>query len=111
MAHSPVFHVMFTSPMAEESKSNVVEISDFHPEPVHAMVRYCYEAHIDAATLDGEWGEEVFQLADKYDIDQLKAHIEKHFEKKLTAENILKMAVLADSHSAPRLRKVGNYQS
>ncbi len=106
MACSPAFRVMFSNPSAE-SKSGVVEINDFRPEPVRALLHYCYQGRLDDATKDGDDVVEIFQLADKYCIDDLKALLERHFiDKRLTVENVIDLAVLADTHSAGNLKKV-----
>jgi hypothetical protein len=59
---------------------------------------------------DGELIAEVFQLADKYDINDLKAILEKHYtDKRLNLGNVVSMAVLADTHSAEKLNEVGGW--
>jgi hypothetical protein len=109
MACSPAFRAMFSNP-SEESKSGVIEISDFPPEPVRALVRFCYQGFLDDATMDGDGAVEIFQLADKYLIDDLKATLEEHFiNKRLSVGNVIEMAKLADMHSAPKLKKVGSF--
>ncbi len=98
---------MFSSP-SEESKTGVIKISDFHPESVRAMISYCYQGYLDNATMDSEWAVEIFKLADKYWIDDLKAQLEEHFiDKRLSRGNVIEMAKLADAHSAKKLKKVG----
>ncbi len=43
-----------------------------------------------------------------YCIDHLKALLEKHFvNKRLSVGNVVTMAVLADTYTAPKLREVG----
>jgi hypothetical protein len=108
MACSPAFQEMFTNPAMEESESGEVKITDFQrPEPMRALIRYCYQGHLDDATMDGDGAVEIFKLADKYLIDDLKAHMEKYFiRKRLCVENVIEMAVLADAHSAVKLKKV-----
>ncbi len=110
MTSSPVFHTMFTNPEAEESRTGVVKITQFHhPEPMRAVLRFCYLGTLDNATMDGEWATEIFELADKFRIDDLKALLEKHFiDRTLNVENVVEMAALADSHSAPKLMEVGS---
>jgi hypothetical protein len=110
MACSPVFEALFTNPASEESKSNVIEITDFQrPEPMRALVRYCYQGLLDDATKDGDGAVEIFQLADKYLIDDLKTQLEEHFiDKRLSVGNVIEMAKLADMHSAPKLKKVAS---
>jgi hypothetical protein len=109
MANSPVFRVMFTSPVAEECKSGVVKITDFKEvEPMRAVIKFCYQGRLDAETMDGEGAVETFKLADRYCIADLKALFEKHFiAKTLSVENVVAMAVIADTYSAKELREVG----
>jgi hypothetical protein len=100
---------MFSHPESEEFQSGVVKVTDFkEPEPMRALVRYCYQGQLDTETMDGEGAVEIFKLADRYCIAGLKALLEKHFaNKRLSVENVVTMAVLADMHSAPKLKEVG----
>ncbi len=107
MACSPVFRAMFTHPFAEESKSGIVKITDSkEPAPMRALLSYCYRGYLDAETMDGEWTVEIFSLACKYRIDDLKALMEKHYIGMLSAGNVVAMAVLADVYSADKLKEV-----
>jgi hypothetical protein len=108
IANSPVFRAMFINPAAEEFHSSVVKITDFkEPEPMRAILRYCYQGRLDDATMEGEWTVEIFKLADRYCIADLKALLETHFiDKRLRVGNAVAMAVLADMHSANKLKKV-----
>ncbi len=108
MAHSPIFHRMFTRPIAEEFKSSVVKVTDFkEAAPMHVMIRYCYKGFLDDATMDGEWAVETFKLAEKYCIVGLKAQLERNFiDKTLSVENVVSMVVLADTYFAHKLKEV-----
>jgi hypothetical protein len=101
---------MFSHPEAEEYQSGTIKVTDFkEPEPMRALVRYCYQGQLDTETMDGE-GEgavETFKLADRYCIAGLKALLEKHFaDKRLSVENVVALAVLADTYTAPKLKEV-----
>jgi speckle-type POZ protein len=113
MAHSPIFHAMFTHKEAEEFQSGTVKITDFEePEPMRAVVRYCYLGCLDAAAMEDNCAVEIFKLADRYCIKGLKSILERHFlEKRLSKENVIALAVLADAHSAPKLKEVGRSES
>ncbi len=75
---------------------------------MRALICYCYQGFLDDATKDGEGAVEIFKLADKYCIDNLKAALEGHFtDKRLSVENVIEMAKLADAHSAGKLMEVG----
>ncbi len=107
MAHSPIFRSMFTHPEAQEYQSGVIKITDFtQPEPMRAVVRYCYQGLLDDATLHGDGAVEIFKLADRYCIAGLKALLEKYFDKGLSVENVVAMAVLADTYTALKLKEV-----
>jgi hypothetical protein len=101
---------MFSHPESEEFQSGTIKITDIQePEPMRALVRYCYQGQLDAATMDGEGAVEIFKLADRYCIAGLKALLERHFiEKRLSEENVVAMAVLADTYTAPTLKEVGS---
>jgi hypothetical protein len=92
---------MFSHPESEEYQSGVVKITDF------ILVRYCYHGQLDTKTMDGEGVVEILKLADRYCIKELKAALEKHFvDKRLSKENVVAMAVLADTYSAPKLKEM-----
>ncbi len=103
---------MFTRPLAEEYQTGVIKITDFKdPEPMRAVISYCYLGHLDAATMDGKWAVEIFKHADRYCIKELKAILERHFiEKRLSVKNVVALAVLADTHSATKLKEVSSSQ-
>ncbi len=71
MAHSSFFWEMFTNPMAKEFQIGVVKIPD--EEPMRSLIRYFYNGHLDAETMDGQWALETFKLADLLYVDGLKA--------------------------------------
>jgi len=48
----------------------------------------------------------VFQLADKYHMEELKSAMEKRLVENLSTANVVEMAALADAYSAQGLRKV-----
>jgi hypothetical protein len=101
---------MFTHQEAEEFQSGTIKVTDFkQPEPMRALVRYCYQGQLDDATMDGEWAVEIFKLADRYCVAGLKGQLEKHFvDKRLSKENVVAMAVLADTYTAPKLKEVSS---
>ncbi len=77
---------------------------------MRALLRYCYQGQLDAETMEGEWTVEIFTLACKYRIDNLKALLQKHYiEKKLSVGNVVGMAALADTYSAEKLKEVGYF--
>ncbi len=94
----------------DESQSGTIKVADCslnQPEPMRALVHYCYQGQLDDATMDGKWAVETFELADRYCVAGLKGQLEKHFvDKRLSKENVVAMAVLADTYTAPKLREV-----
>lgn len=116
-AHSPVFREMFVSPASLEADTGVVtEKSIPNPAAFQEFIRYCYKGDSMApwngeyeGVFGGDLGVAVYQLADKYCVDSLKAKTEKFLVDGLTSINLMERIVLADSHSADILKQVGGF--
>jgi len=101
-ARSPVFKAMFQSNM-KENESGTVEIEDIQQEVVLEFLQYIYTGTI---SLNFEkYGEELFAVADKYQVDQLKGACENEMISKLDAENCIEMLLLGDRYKARNLKK------
>jgi hypothetical protein len=93
-----------------------IHVHNFPLDCVRAVLHYCYHG-----CLDGDDGEEdgwekgrhsegrdvqIFQLADKCGVVGLKEMMEGRLARKVTHSNVVQIALLADTHSAPGLKKV-----
>uniref|UniRef100_A0A0K0E8B6 BTB domain-containing protein n=1 Tax=Strongyloides stercoralis TaxID=6248 RepID=A0A0K0E8B6_STRER len=98
---SSVFDAMFNSDVTE-TQSNTLKIDDFRLEVVKEMLRYIYTDiylnKVDMVT-------EIYMIADKYDIIDLKKIAEKHLIKTTSVDNSCKYLVLADTYSNDTLKK------
>ncbi|KAI1712354.1 BTB/POZ domain-containing protein [Ditylenchus destructor] len=102
---SEVFRKMFSLPL-EESKNGIVEIEDFSADSVSAMLEYMYTGVVQIeVNANGNLFMELLALADKYDVIPLKEMCEDFIASRLTTENFLQTAMLADRFSAAKLKK------
>jgi len=105
VAHSPILREMLTNPMAVEAETGVVHEKLFPVvEAVRALICYCTDGNY-ASKVGNETVATVFQLADKYLMDELKSAMEKRLVENLSTANVVEMVVLADAYSAQDLRK------
>ena len=90
MLRSPVFAAMLTSGMSESS-NNTVAIGDFQAKTVKKMVEFLYtdECSIDDCTE----AMDLFLIADKYEITELKRNVELHLMRNIQVDksNILEL--------------------
>ncbi|KAI1701515.1 BTB/POZ domain-containing protein [Ditylenchus destructor] len=100
---SEVFRKMFSLP-TEEAKSGIVEIEDFSPEAISAMLEYMYTGVVENEVME-KLALALLALADKYAVIPLKDMCEVSLAFKLTATNVLRAAVFADRYSASKLKK------
>ncbi|KAH9374608.1 hypothetical protein HPB48_017400 [Haemaphysalis longicornis] len=100
-ARSVVFASMFEHDM-EETKKNLVEITDLDYETMRRTVRFMYTDQ--APDIDAK-AEDLLVAADKYGLDRLKALCEKALCSKVCAETAATLLFLADMHSADQLKR------
>lgn len=93
---------MFKHAETKESQTGVVTVTDHTSEAVSDMLEYMYSGQLK--NLD-KMAEELFQLADKYNISNLKKICEEILIKKLSLDNACRLLMLADLHSANDLKK------
>ena len=96
-AASPVMAVMFQPGNFREGSTRSVQINDFGPEIFQQMLRYVYTG---VAPDMLKHLEDLFKIADKYQITSLKLECEQVMSDRLTLENVVQRLELADSHSA-----------
>ena len=97
---SPVFAAMF-QPDRQQKRTNEVEIKDVTPAAFKALLRFIYTGRCQV----GMWAEDLFMAAIKYDIKDLIQIGAKEMEKKLTADNVVRLLILSDLHQASDLKE------
>ena len=98
---SSVFNRMFRVRMKEVNEGRVV-IEDMEPEVLEELLQFMYSGQVSAKV--GDICVELFQAADKYDIEPLKVICELEMTKKVTPENALEMFMAAEVHDAKLLK-------
>ena len=100
-ARSPVFARMFEHDM-QESSNNKVEVDDIDPEVLKEMLTYIYTDRVPnmKSVACG-----LLYVADKYQLDQLKALCEQHLSYSLQVDNAARLIQLAYMHNAPQLKR------
>ncbi|XP_057318314.1 speckle-type POZ protein B-like [Microplitis mediator] len=98
-ARSPVFFAMFTHEM-KEKKENTVTISDIDPEIFEKILKFIYTDNIDDLDADAEC---LLELADKYQLLELKRLCEESLSKSVSIDNAIQLMILADLHNADKL--------
>uniref|UniRef100_A0A0K0FG94 Speckle-type POZ protein-like (inferred by orthology to a human protein) n=1 Tax=Strongyloides venezuelensis TaxID=75913 RepID=A0A0K0FG94_STRVS len=100
-ARSPAFHDIFTS-ASDEPQTNIVEIKDFSVEVVEKMLKYIYKDEVSDIE---DMANEIFEIANKYKLDRLKAISEQFMCNSLTTDNVLERFALSDKYPTERLKK------
>jgi speckle-type POZ protein len=98
-ARSPVFAAMFQHD-TQQNRTIEVEIKDVTPAAFRALLRFIYTGHCQV----GLWAEDLFMAAIKYEIKDLIQIGAKEMEKKLTADNAVRLLILSDLHQANDLK-------
>ncbi|CRK97102.1 CLUMA_CG010456, isoform A [Clunio marinus] len=91
---SPVFEIMFAGNFKESTSSSQV-ISDVSAEVFGEMLHFLYKSKINNL----EYAEDLLAIADRYQIDDLKAPLEFHLFLKLDDDNADRFFQLADRHN------------
>ncbi len=100
-AHSPVFKRMFETDMREKRES-CSSLDDVTPDIVEKLLTCMYTGIVP--NLEEELAMELLQVAGKYQITHLTALCEVALCDNLTVDNAVDRILLADTHSASRLR-------
>lgn len=103
--HSPVFRQMLANPNFTEGRFGIIKIDDFGAGPVLGLLCYLSRGFIPEES-KRECGQELFRLADKYELLDLRAHMAFHLAASLTEYNVSGVALLASMHRAKRLKLV-----
>ncbi|XP_035226571.1 uncharacterized protein LOC118198898 [Stegodyphus dumicola] len=102
-ARSAVFCRMFETEM-KESVRNSVDISDVDPDIMDDMLLYMYSGCL-SKPLDDDRAEELYAVADKYEISALKEKCSTYFISRLSASNVYRVLQLANLRSDDNLHK------
>ena len=100
-ARSPVFRAMFQHD-TKESKENRVVISDCEPDVVEAMLKFIYTGDVPKLK---EMAHDLFTIADKYQLQQLKKMCEGALLEELDVGNAADTLALAAMHNLVQLKK------
>ena len=100
-ARSPVFANMFEHDM-QEKQTNRIEINDVRAEVLKQMLVYIYT---DGVPKIKEMANDLLYVADKYQLDNLKAMCERHLSYNLQVSNAAHTVQLAHMHNAPKLKE------
>ncbi|MED6123475.1 hypothetical protein PIB30_049486 [Stylosanthes scabra] len=98
---SPVFKGMLENDM-KESRSGTINVSDIKCDTLREFVNYLYTAE---ATLDDHKAHVLLMLGEKYQVNHLKEHCEKHLISSLNWDNAMPNYTFACSYNAKILRK------
>lgn len=101
-ARSPVFARMFESDM-EEKRSGCVRIEDASSTVMKQALYYIYTGKIDDLTLTH--APELYSVADKYEIMDLKSRCSEFMVKNLDAESACEILIIADLHNDEKLKE------
>ncbi|XP_014210610.1 speckle-type POZ protein-like [Copidosoma floridanum] len=99
-SRSPVFSAMFTHDM-KENKESRIDIEDFDGKTLKAMLDFIYTGNFDE---DGCEISNLFVVADKYAIDNLKNWCEHKLIKSLKVDNAITYLVLSDKCNSMNLK-------
>ena len=99
-AASPVMAAMFSRENYKEGQTKSARIDDADPEVFHQMLRYLYTG---VAPKMSEYVEDLFVVADKYQISALKEECEQLMVSSLSVDNVVRRLELAYAHSASTL--------
>ena len=105
-ARSPVFKRMLESDMVEK-KSRVIEIKQLNSDIVQEMLKFIYTGKciVNDATIDPQFVKQLFEAADMYQLDSLKAYCGDVLIPSLVPDNALSLLLLGDMYSAEKLKK------
>uniref|UniRef100_A0A0K0FQ10 Speckle-type POZ protein-like (inferred by orthology to a human protein) n=1 Tax=Strongyloides venezuelensis TaxID=75913 RepID=A0A0K0FQ10_STRVS len=100
-ARSPVFCEILKD-KSEASQTNIVEIKNFSTEIVRNMLKYIYT---DEVSVIQEQANQIFEIANEYKLDRLKAFSEQSMCNSLTTDNVLERFALSDKYPTERLKE------
>ena len=102
-ARSPYFAAMFRNDQSKESHDARIVLTDIPANVFELLLDFIYTDHIPLAAID-QHAVELFNAADKYQLDSLRARCEARLCSMLTVENVCDTLLLAELHSALPLK-------
>ena len=103
-ARSPVFRAMLSSELSEKRDGNI-DIKDFSPDVIEAMLKFMYASTVPSNDEDREHLAEVLKAADQYQLDLLKTECENTLCRGLKINNCLISLILGDMYQAEVLKR------
>ncbi|XP_044001178.1 speckle-type POZ protein-like [Aphidius gifuensis] len=103
-SNSPVFTAMFEHKETKESIENIVELKDIHSVVCKIMLNFLHTNYLPSATIS-YFKNSLLQVADKYQLDKLKALCEEAFYEELKIDNAAETLMTADLYDAQQLKK------
>ncbi|KAL3682622.1 hypothetical protein R1sor_000644 [Riccia sorocarpa] len=100
---STVFQRMFDTEM-NEKKSGIIRVEDTPAPVLRSLVNYCYTAEIEFT--EEAPPNELLKVADKYEIEDLKAVCEDELSKHISKDNLSKRVTLARLYNAKKLDRM-----
>jgi len=101
-ARSNVFKAMFEHSL-KESETGLVNVEEIDVDTVKHMLQFMYTGNVPELSVDVAMG--LLAAGDRYALDDLKVICEKFLGKSLEVDNIMQVLVLADLHSAEKLKR------
>ncbi|XP_014300756.1 TD and POZ domain-containing protein 2-like [Microplitis demolitor] len=101
-AHSPYFYAMLTTNM-KEAIENRITIENFSLDVITEMLEFFYTGKTKASN-DVDVALKTIEVAEMYQISELKEICESTLIKKMTINNVLSIASVADDLNVTRLR-------
>lgn len=98
---SPVFEKMFSHQM-KENITNVVVVEETDPDIFKEMLSFIYTGEVDNLETMACG---LYELANRYDISNLKLLCEEFLEGSLSSNNVIPILELADCHNSMNLKK------
>jgi len=98
---SSYFKNAFSSNMVE-SRSDVIPINDVRPKVFKALLQHIY---LEEFEIEDDILEDLFKLANEYNMKKLSTDCQKKLIKKITIENAISYVLFAEKYGAEKLRK------
>ncbi|CAF1415106.1 unnamed protein product [Adineta steineri] len=99
-ARSNVFLTMFQQKDTTEMTSSILILNNYNSSSIDLFLQYLYSD--TCIFTDDKKAEDILELADKYNVESLKNLAEDYFI--LNKDNCLRLLILADQHTATRLK-------
>uniref|UniRef100_A0A0K0EVZ1 Speckle-type POZ protein-like (inferred by orthology to a human protein) n=1 Tax=Strongyloides venezuelensis TaxID=75913 RepID=A0A0K0EVZ1_STRVS len=100
-ARSPAFHEIFTS-ASDESQTKIIEIKDFNVKVVEKMLKFIYNDEVSDIQ---NMADQMFEIANRYQLDRLKSISEQSMCNSLTIDNVLERFALSVKYPTERLKE------